>query len=110
MTEVKPYRLYALLAIRENVELVVDEVFVRVSDGYILVYTDQEQPPHSIEIDEDIIRRLNSADTEWLWKCMVVVTMMNLQTDEAQHMQKLSETMVALEKALEAERARMKGE
>ena len=108
--EVKPYRLYALLAIRENVEFVVDEPFVRVSGEYILVYTDGEQPPYSIEIDEDIIRKLTAADMNWPWDCMVAVTMQNLKTEEAQQMQKLSETMVALEQALAAERASVKGD
>ena len=110
MIDVKPYRLYALLAIRENVDYVVDEPFVRVAGEYILVYTDGEQPPYSMEISEDIIRKLTPADMNWLWECMIAITMQNLKTEEAQQMQRLSETMVALEQALQAEQAKLKGE
>ena len=66
-------KLFALLYSTENVEYAAKHRFVRVTPGYILIYTDKSRlkPPtgKAVEIKKDSMNTLTAMDESWLFDC-----------------------------------------
>lgn len=66
-------KLFALLYSTENVEYAAKHRFVRVTPGYILIYTEKSRlkPPtgKSVEIKKDSLNTLTAMDESWLFDC-----------------------------------------
>ena len=70
-------RLFALLYNTENVEYAAKHRFVRVTPGYILIYTDKSRlkPPtgRAVEIKKDNLNTLTAMDESWLFDCGITL-------------------------------------
>jgi hypothetical protein len=66
-------KLFALLYSTENVEYAAKHRFVRVTPGYILIYTEKSRlkPPtgKAVEIKKDSLNTLTAMDESWLFDC-----------------------------------------
>lgn len=66
-------KLFALLYSTENVEYAAKHRFVRVTPGYILIYTEKSRlkPPtgKAVEIKKDSLNTLTAIDESWLFDC-----------------------------------------
>lgn len=66
-------KLFALLYSTENVEYAAKHRFVRVTPGYILIYTDKSRlkPPtgKAVEIKKESLNTLTAMDKSWLFDC-----------------------------------------
>lgn len=70
-------RLFALLYSTENVEYAAKHRFVRVTPGYILIYTNKSRlkPPtgKAVEIKKDDLNTLTAMDESWLFDCGITL-------------------------------------
>jgi hypothetical protein len=70
-------RLFALLYSTENVEYAAKHRFVRVTPGYILIYTEKSRlkPPsgRAVEIKKDKLNTLTAMDESWLFDCGITL-------------------------------------
>lgn len=70
-------RLFALLYSTENVEYAAKHRFVRVTPGYILIYTEKSRlkPPtgRAVEIKKDNLNTLTAMDESWLFDCGITL-------------------------------------
>lgn len=70
-------RLFALLYSTENVEYAAKHRFVRVTPGYILIYTDKSRlkprTGKAMEIKKDNLNTLTAMDESWLFDCGIML-------------------------------------
>lgn len=104
------YRLYALSVTQNAVEIAMKERFSRIAPGYILIYTADEKPEHSAEINGADIRRLTKADEDWIMLCAAALLRERLDAAAPQSMENLSRMIDELSEALDAERRKSGGE
>lgn len=107
MEEEKVYRLYALRVTQEAVETAMMARFSRIAPGYILIYTAGDQPKSSIEINGEDLKRLSTADVDWITSCAAALLRERLEKEKPQAMANLSRMVDQLAAALELERAKM---
>lgn len=104
----KIYRLYALTITQESVEIAMMERFSRIAPGYILIYTADEQPKGSIEINGEDVKRLTKADSDWIMICAATLLRERMEQNQTQSMENLSRMVDQLSAALAAEREKIK--
>ena len=104
----KIYRLYALTITQESVEIAMMERFSRIAPGYILIYTADRQPKGSIEINNEDVKRLTKADSDWIMICAATLLRERMEQNQTQSMENLSRMVDQLSAALAAEREKIK--
>ena len=104
----KIYRLYALTITQESVEIAMMERFSRIAPGYILIYTADKQPKGSIEINNEDVKRLTKADSDWIMICAATLLRERMEQNQTQSMENLSRMVDQLSAALAAEREKIK--
>lgn len=97
-------KLYALAYSEESVKAAVQERFSRISDGYVLIYTDAEAPEKSAEIGKGDAWRLNERERDWLRECNLVIIAEALKRNEEKIAADMRRRMERLEEALRVER------
>ena len=104
------YRLYAMPTNNETAALAQENRFCRVTAAYVLIYTaDEIETGKAVEISEDEVDRLASADRDWLLGCNLTLIAEDAKAREKEISAALSEKIEQLEKALEEVRAQAAG-
>lgn len=103
----KIYRLYALRVTQEAVETAMMARFSRIAPGYILIYTAGEQPKDSIEVSGEDLKRLSTADIDWIMSCAAALLRERLEKEKPQALANLSQMVDQLAAALESEREKL---
>jgi len=103
------YRLYALETTMENIEVVQDERFYRITPTYILFYVKGYKKKYNKcynTISESELSYLTDDDVRWLLDCNTVI----IAEETAKHREQISNDMVLmvdrLENALREEKAK----
>lgn len=107
MEEEKVYRLYVLRVTQEAVEAAMMARFSRIAPGYILIYTAGDQPKDSIEVNGEDLKRLSTADVDWIMSCAAALLRERLEKEKPQAMANLSRMVDQLAAALESEREKI---
>lgn len=98
------WKLYAMHYNDVSREIAVSERFSRISDGYVLLYTDKAAPEHSVEIGESAVWRLSETERQWLQDCNLIILAEETKRHEAQIAADLGKRVAMLEEALKAEK------
>ena len=97
-------KLFALLYSTENVEYAAKHRFVRVTPGYILIYTEKSRlkPPtgKAVEIKKDSLNTLTAMDESWLFDCGLSL-LAERAANNADGLKNLSDMVDRLEMKLE---------
>lgn len=113
--EREAYKLYAFNTTQENIEYAKRFRFHRITQKYILVYTNSgatvditaknmlETSQNSIVITENRISVLSEQDFEWLNDCNIQIIREETQKNERRIIERASEKLEKLEQALIAE-------
>ena len=100
----KKYALYALPLTAENIMAAAEERFSRATPtpepGYVLIYTDGQQPKGSQTITAERADMLTAADARWLMDCAAALAAEELEKHKSEVLQGLSESVEALEAEL----------
>lgn len=110
MAEEKVYSLYALRVTQESVETAMMERFSRIAPGYILIYTAGKQPKESLAINGEDLKRLSTADVDWIMSCAATLLRERLEKEKPEAMANLSRMVDQFAAALEVERKKLAGE
>ena len=103
MDKRKKYRLYAMPVNAKSVDMAQNERFSRATAWYVLIYTDSDTAPeNSVEIDENEVNRLSSADRDWLLECNMELIVEDAKAREKEIAQSIGEKIKQLEIALES--------
>ena len=101
----KRYALYALPLTTDNIMLAANERFSRAtptpSPGYVLIYTNGEQPRGATEITAEHADLLSAADARFLMDCGAALAAEELEKHKPEVLKGLSETVEAREAELE---------
>lgn len=104
MSEAKAYKLYALPLLMHNVERAARYRYSRATPtpypGYVLIYTDGDQPPGSQEITEDQKEMLTAEDARWLMDSRSAILFEELEAHLREMNKKLPDVIDALETEL----------
>lgn len=101
----KQYRLFAMRPTAENQERTAGARFVRMTPGYILVYTADEAPEQGVELAGENLRRMTAADEAWLVRCNAALIQEETETRRDEIRAAVSEKIARLEQELAAEAA-----
>lgn len=101
----KKYRLFVLWPTAENQERTAGARFVRMTPGYILVYTADEAPEQSVELAGENLRRMTAADEAWLVCCNAALIQEETEARRDEIRASVSEKIARLERELAAEAA-----
>lgn len=107
MSEEKIYRLYVLAVTQETIEHAVGERFSRVTPAYVLIYTADAAPEGSVEVSGEDVKRLSKDDEAWLMSCAGRLLMDRLAKEDSRAVQKFSDMVDSLERALAEERRKL---
>ena len=94
------YKLYAFKPNEEGIEKAQKSRFSRVTKDYALIYS-AEEVPNGVEITEENLFRLTSADSKWVQDCNFAIIFEETKKKEKEISNELSETINRLEQALQ---------
>ena len=101
----RKYALYAMPLTAENILAAANERFSRATPtpepGYVLVYTDGDQPNGSREITAEQADLLTAADARWLMDCGAALSAEALEKHKTEIFKGLSEDLENLERELQ---------
>lgn len=102
------YRLYALPLTLENIKVAAQKRFSRATPtpapGYVLIYTEEEQPEGSKEITKDQINLLSPADEQWLFDSNAVLIAEQIEKKQPEILKGLADSIEALEAELKRQK------
>ena len=106
--ETKLYRLYSLRPTSDNIEMASGERFHRITPGYILIYTQSEQPDKSVEITIKEAAALTAYDKTWLRDCVKILLIEAVTSEPNEN--RVIDMLLKVEQALAAESERYRQE
>ena len=105
----KSNRLFAMQPTPRAIEMAEKYRFVRITSEYMLVYAPPRKPKGSVEITEQEMHRLTTADETWLVDCVAALAAESILRNEGEGQKKLGSMIDQLENELKAELEAMKG-
>lgn len=105
----KANRLFAMQPTPRAIEMAEKYRFVRITSEYMLVYAPPRKPKGSVEITEQEMHRLTTADETWLVDCVAALAAESILRSEGDGQKKLGSMIDQLEHELKAELEAMEG-
>ena len=105
----KVNRLFAMQPTPKAIEMAEKYRFVRITSEYMLVYAPPRKPKGSVEITEQEMHRLTTADETWLIDCVAAMAAESILQNQGEGRKKLGSMIDQLETELKAELDAMKG-
>lgn len=107
MSEKVKYNLFAMKTDIGNINKASEFRFSRITEEYILIYTEQSEIEDAILIEEKEVKRLTGDDSKWLFDCNMLIIAKETKSHEKEFLKDLSAKVNELEKMLEAEQKKV---
>lgn len=95
----REYRLYLLPLDESGLRIAVAERFSRITSKYVLVYS-ENQIEKSVEITEKDLKRLSSAEKDWLFECNIAIIAEETERNAPNIIKMMSEKLDLLDEEL----------